>query len=158
MIGETQAIVAGLTTAVTAYSIADQMGTPFTFTDVGSIPGGEIILAGVHVTDDSGVLGAFDLVLFNGAVPAPSGGDNAAMAITVAENLRVRAIASFVAANLVNTGGRVAGNWIPAGGGQPIKLADTTASLHGVLVARSANAVFAGGATSVRVTLQLDRR
>lgn len=156
-IGEFPVTIANLTTAATPYTSADQMGNVATVTGVANVNGGLVNIVGATVTDDSGVLGAFDLVIFNGTAPPTLAADNAAAAISVADNVKVRAVFSFVAANLVNTGGRIAGNFLPVSGAQGVKCADASKDLYLGLIARSANAVFASGATSVRVALLIDR-
>lgn len=156
MIGEFPVTIAGLTTAVTTYTSADQMGTVATASGVANVNGGVVSIIGVSVTDDSGVLGAFDLLLFNGAAAPTLAADNAAAALSIADNQKVRAVFSFPAANLANTGGRIAGSFLPANI-QPVKCAAGSKDLYLGLIARSANAVFAAGATSVTVILLIDR-
>lgn len=156
-IGQVAVTISGLTTAATTYTVADQMGTVGTAANVVGIPGGMLNIIGATVTDDSGVLGAFDLVIFNGTAAPTLAADNAAAAISAADNIKVVAVFSFLAAALVNTGGRIAGNFLPVSGAQAARCADTSKDLYLGLIARTANAVFAGGASSIRITLLVDR-
>lgn len=151
--------IAGLTTAATPYTTGDQLGNVLTFPDVSKITGGLVNLVGITITDDSGVLGALDAVVFAApsTTPPTLAADNAVAALSAADNQKVRAVASIATVPL--TGGRAAVNWLPLSGAQIIKLADgdLTRSLHVGLIARSANAVFAAGANSLRVSLLIDR-
>ena len=158
MIREVTATSAGLTTAVTAYSIGDQMGTLLSFPGAVLHPGSSGMILAAHVYDDSGVLGAFDLALFSNTVTPAA--DNAAATFSTADGQATEGVLSFLAANLP-VAGKVMGTLLPVSGGQPFSLANPVTgapgtTLFGAMIARSANAVFAAGATSVRIKLLID--
>lgn len=157
LVGEFITTIAGLTTAATTYTAADQMGTVAVSPALSDMNGAEVNIVGIVVTDDSGVLGAFDLVVFGGTAAPTLAADNAAAAISAADNQNVKAVFSFLAANCVNTGGRITATFIPPSGVQPVKLGAGVKTVWFGLIARTANAVFASGATSVKVILLVDR-
>lgn len=156
MLRECIAVSSGLTTATTAYTSGDQMGNALTFSGAATVVGGSGVILGAVAVDESAVLGAFDLVLF-AAAPIGAGDNNpATFGATIARTSE--GVISFAAANLVNIGANIVGTVLPVSGGQPFSLANSlltvpTADLSGILIARTANAVFAGGATSVRIKL-----
>ena len=147
--------ITGLTTVTTIYTAGDQLGNGMSFPNVVSNNGEVCKIVAATVTDDSGVLGAFDLVIYNSALPVFQA-DNSPAAISVAEGQTARAALSFLAANLVNDGGRIIGNMVPITP-VPVKVADASKTMFVGLIARTANAVFAVSATSIRVALLIDR-
>jgi hypothetical protein len=67
---------AGLTTATTAYSVGDMLGTEVSLTNAAGSSGGSGVVTGIHVVDADKIIGALDIRLFNSAsTPAA---DNAA--------------------------------------------------------------------------------
>jgi len=74
-IARKQATSAGLTTATTAYSLDDQLGTILSWTSAVRASGGTGLITGVQLLDKANVVGAVDLYLFNQSVTLQS--DNA---------------------------------------------------------------------------------
>jgi hypothetical protein len=140
----------GLTTVTTTYTVGDQLGTGWTFTNAGIAAGGSGMIHSAVFIDDSDVMGAAILHLYD---TLPSGlSDNAAYAPSDAD-----------------AGKKVGEIWFPPArdlGGvrdsyvqcqAPYILAGGATSLFGVMETRSANAVFAGGATSLHVRMNVWR-
>lgn len=75
----------GLTTATTAYSAGDQMGTGFTFANAARTSGGYGYITGVSLISAADNIGAIDVVFFDRAVTLAA--DNAAFAISDADAL-----------------------------------------------------------------------
>lgn len=70
----------GITTATTAYSAGDQVGTLFTVANAARAAGGTGRLVGITLLDDNDVIGPYDVVLFRASVTLAA--DNAAFAIS----------------------------------------------------------------------------
>lgn len=153
MLRETIAISSGLTTATTAYSLGDQMGGLLQWDLATELRGCSGIILGLTAIDESAVLGAFDLFLFNAAVTPAA--DNAAATFSAADIRKAIGLFNFQAANLSTVGGGTVGYVLPVSGGGPFRLDDLGTSLYGCMVARSANPVFAAGANSVRIKINL---
>ncbi len=138
----------GLTTVTTVYTTGDVLGTELTITGAARATGGSGTIMAVVATDDSAVLGAFDIFLFTAAsTPAA---DNAANSWSDASMQTCIGVinmpASTVSAlNSVATLPNIGLPFVTSG----------SANLFAVMVARSANAVFAGGATSVRLQFKI---
>lgn len=140
----------GLTTATTAYTTGDQVGTQFTITDAGRVSGGGGIVTAVTLIDASDVIGAFDVALFTTSVTLAS--DNAAFSISDSDALNLVALVQLAGA--IDLGGnRIA---------QATNLAipyvcSGSANLYAALITRSNNAVFAAGATSLQLVVYCER-
>ena len=80
----------GLTTATTAYTAGDQVGTQFTFANAARASGGFGYIVGVTLVDAADIIGAYDLVLTRSSITLAS--DNAAYAISDADALNIVAL------------------------------------------------------------------
>jgi hypothetical protein len=138
---------AGLTTATTAYTSGDQLGTILTFANAVRQTGATGVIQSATLLDQSQVIGAVDLFLFTQSVTLAA--DNAAASFSDADMLNCVGIISFPAPTAVAAVNSI--STVVSGLG--ITCAAT--SLFGALVTRSANAVFAGGATSLAVSLHI---
>lgn len=87
---------AGLTTATTAYTAGDQVGTQFTVANAARESGGGGTIVGVVLVSAADIIGAFDVVFFDSSVTLAS--DNAAFAISDADALKVVGIAQLAGA------------------------------------------------------------
>lgn len=67
---------AGLTTATTAYSAGDQVGTIFTFPGFAAVSGGGGLLTGITLYDESDIIGTYTVSVYSATVTLVS--DNAA--------------------------------------------------------------------------------
>lgn len=136
----------GLTTATTGYTDGDVLGDELSW-DVGSDKG---IIIGAVLTDESDIIGAVDLYLFDRAVTF--GTDNAAPSISDADLLFALGVIQFP--NL-GVGGDLGGARVSAVDSLAVPF-DCNASntLHGALVTRSSHTFFSsGGADSLQVRL-----
>lgn len=70
----------GLTTATTAYSAGDQVGTIFTFANFGTSSGLGGLLGAAELYDETKIIGAYSLFVFSATVSLAA--DNAAFAIS----------------------------------------------------------------------------
>lgn len=86
----------GLTTATTAYSAGDQMGTQFTLASAARASGGTGTITGVEVISAADIVGPMDVVFFRASVTLAS--DNAAFAISDADALNVVGICQLAGA------------------------------------------------------------
>lgn len=137
---------AGLTTATTAYTSGDQLGTILTFANAVRQNGATGIIQSATLMDASAVIGAVDLYLFDRSVTLAA--DNAAAAFSDADMLFCLGVISF-GTPIGGTGNSIATSVAGLG------IMPNATSLFGALVTRSANAVFAGGATSLAVSLHI---
>lgn len=84
---------AGLTTASTAYSADDQLGTELTFANAARFSGGSGIIQSATLLDDAAIVGTVDLYLFDQTVTPAS--DNAAAAFSDADMQNCLGIITF---------------------------------------------------------------
>lgn len=138
---------AGLTTATTTYASGDQLGTILTFANAVRQNGATGVIQSATLLDQSQVIGAVDLFLFDRSVTLAS--DNAAASFSDADMLNCLGIISFPAPTSVAAVNSL--STVVSGLG----IMPNATSLYGALVTRSANAVFAGGATSLAVSLHI---
>lgn len=78
---------AGLTTATTAYTAGDTLGTLFTIPKAARIYGGVGAVTNVTLIDAADIIGPVDVILFTGSVTLAA--DNAAFAISDADALKI---------------------------------------------------------------------
>lgn len=139
----------GLTTATTAYTAGDTVGTLFTLADAGRVSGGSGRIVGVQIVDASDVIGSIDVVIFDSSVTLAA--DNATFAISDADALKVVALVNCATIDLGNNRISQAMNlsipYVCSGG----------TSLYAGLITRAANAVFAAGATTVQLIVYVER-
>jgi hypothetical protein len=142
-------VSSGLTTATTTYASGDVLGVQMTLPMAKGYGASRRsgVIRGAVCTDDSNVIGALDLFLF-GATTSP-GADNAAFAPSDAEMQGlIGAISLATAFTATNNKAYTTGSSDVC-----VPFVAPLGSLYVVAVTRSANAVFAGGATSLRYRL-----
>lgn len=137
---------AGLTTATTAYTSGDVLGglMTATFNQRGAC---SIAVTSLVITDASAVIGATDLYLFNATLTPAA--NNAAFAPSDAELATL--IGVLPAATVYTHAGNKAVTW--GFGSEEVPLYLPEGILYMVAVTRTANAVFAAGATSLNFRL-----
>lgn len=138
----------GLTTATTAYSAGDQVGTQFTITGASRANGGFGYITGVHLIDASNIIGAYDVVFFRASVTPAS--DNAAFAISDADALELTAYVQLTGAfNMTNNRVAMAQNIrIPYETG-------SGTSLYALLTTRSGHTFF-GATTALQLVVHME--
>jgi hypothetical protein len=139
---------AGLTTATTAYTSGDMLGTQLTIAGASTGAGVVNYIDGIVLEDDSAVIGQVDFFLFNATVTQAA--DNAANSWSDADMQKCVGVISIPgpyqsALNRVSV-------WE---GHKPFHCAAT--SLFIGMVTRSANAVFASGATAIHGFIYFDQ-
>jgi hypothetical protein len=142
---EITATSAGLTTASTAYVGGDMLGTQWSFASAVATSGGLGVIEGLVLLDESDIIGAVDLLLFNASVTQAA--DNAPNSWSDADMANCVGVISLPPAydSALN---RV----ISWSGALPIKLAATT--LYAGFVTRSAHTFF-GATTSLKARLYI---
>lgn len=78
--------VSGVTTATTAYTAGDQVGSQITLTGAARISGGTGTIVGAVLIDRSDIISAYDIVFHDSSITPAS--DNAAYAISDADALK----------------------------------------------------------------------
>lgn len=136
---------AGLTTATTAYTANDQLGTILTFTTAVRVSGGTGVLQSAALLDQAAVTGAVDLYLFDRSVTLAT--DNAAAAFSDADMLFCLGVVSFPAPQ-----GGTGNSIIEVTSGLGISCNAT--SLFGALVTRAGHTFF-GAVTNLAVRLHI---
>lgn len=84
---------AGLTTATTAYTAGDQVGTQFTLANMARASGGFGYIVGVTLISAADIIGAYDVVFTRASITPAA--DNAAYAISDSDALNVVGIAQL---------------------------------------------------------------
>lgn len=140
---------ANLTTATTAYTAGDQLGDEITLTGIGGSNNGYGVITAITLIDYSRVLGAIELRFFrDSTTPAAN---NAAYAWSDADNTKLvpGGIVTLQTPVLdANSGVTSVPNlWIP------FRTGASHSNLYMDMITRSNNAVFAGGADSIRVNI-----
>jgi hypothetical protein len=135
----------GLTTASTAYSANDQVGTIFTFTNFGTGSGLGGILMSVRLDDETDIIGQYSVVVYSASVTPAA--DNAAFAVSDADSqLQVGPGPIWLGPVSDNGANRTAG-WT---GSIPYNCAAT--SLFALLRTDGSHTFF-GATTSLKLTL-----
>jgi hypothetical protein len=139
---------AGLTTATTAYTSGDMLGTELTLTNMSTIAGASLTIMSASLIDYAKVTGAVDWYIFNAAA-AGVAGDNAANSFT--DQTAFKAVIGFVAgtASALNSFSQVANV------GMSMATAAVT-SLFADAVTRSGHTFF-GAATDLKYTITVLR-
>ena len=88
--------VTGVTTATTAYVAGDQVGLPITLANAARVSGGSGTIVGATLIDQSDIIGAYDLVIFDSSVTLAT--DNLAFAISDADSLKIVALIQLAGA------------------------------------------------------------
>lgn len=144
-------ISSGLTTATTAYTSGDMLGVQMTLTipgTRGNAVGGEIM--GVTIIDDSAVIGAVDLFFFDQSTTPAA--DNAANAWSDADMQKLIGVLS-PATVITSANNKVA---TLTNAESEIPFYAPAGVLYVCAVTRTANAVFAAGATSLKYRIFME--
>jgi hypothetical protein len=131
--------VTGVTTATTAYVAGDQVGTQITLANAARISGGSGVIVGATLIDQSDIIGAYDLAIFDSSVTLAA--DNAAFAISDADSLKIVALIQLAGAfdltnNRVAQAYNLAIPYVCSGG----------TSLFAALITRAGHTFFTAGA------------
>jgi hypothetical protein len=131
--------VTGVTTATTAYVAGDQVGLPITLANAARLSGGSGTIVGATLIDQSDIIGAYDLVIFDSSVTLAV--DNAAFSITDADSLKIVALIQLAGAfdltnNRVAQAYNLAITYVCSGG----------TSLYAALITRAGHTFFTAGA------------
>lgn len=143
------ATAAGLTTATTAYTAGDMLGSIWSFTSAVATSAGYGTIVGVQLQDDSAVIGAVDIHFFVSTVTQAA--DNAANSWSDADSQLGCGVISLPAPY-----GSALNRKAVWDGAHLINCAATT--LFACFVTQSANAVFASGATALHCKLWIDQQ
>lgn len=139
----------GLTTATTAYSVGDQVGTLFTLSNAARSTGGTGSILGVSLTDAKDIIGSYDVVIFRSSVTLAA--DNAGFSISATDAKSVVEVVSLNYAIDLGAGrfARLMGLNIPydCSGGT---------SLYAALITRSAHTYFTA-VTDLQLTVYVAR-
>lgn len=139
----------GLTTATTAYTAGDQVGTQFTIAGVARATGGAGTIVGVSLVDASDVIGPFDVVFFDSS--ATLAADNAAFAISDTDALKIVGLVQLSGAydltnNRLAQAFNIAIPYVCNGG----------TSIYAALITRSGHTFF-GATTALQLTVYVER-
>jgi hypothetical protein len=88
--------VTGVTTATTAYVAGDQVGTQITLANAARVSGGSGVIVGATLIDQSDIIGAYDLAIFDSSVTLAA--DNAAFSVSDADSLKIVALIQLAGA------------------------------------------------------------
>lgn len=138
----------GLTTATTAYTAGDQLGTQFTLANAARASGGTGRIVGIVLLDETDIIGAVDVIFTRASITLAA--DNAAYAISDADAANVIAIVPLTAADLGNNRVAQAANL-----SIPYDCSGGT-SLYCSLVTRTAHTFF-GATTSLKLQVFVER-
>lgn len=136
----------GLTTATTAYTAGDQLGTMFNLTGMARANGGGGTIVGVTLTSAADIIGAVDVVLFRANITLAA--DNAAFAISDTDVLEFAGLIQLTGAWDIGNN-RVAQQFNLS---VPYVCGSSTTTLYAALVTRSAHTFF-GAATNLELVV-----
>lgn len=139
----------GLTTATTAYTAGDQVGTLFTIANAARASGGSGRIESVLLVSAADNIAAYDLIIFDSSVTLAS--DNAAFSISDADALKIVDIIPLSGAydignNRIASSGPVGYPYVCSGG----------TSLYGALITRAAHTWF-GATTDLQLMVRVQR-
>lgn len=140
----TQVQSAGLTTATTAYTAGDQLGTILTFANTPRASGGFATLVQAILLDEAKLVGPVELYLFDRSVTLAT--DNAVADFSDADMAFLVGVIDFPLPKSLNS------NFVSMGMPLPQVLKTNATSLFGALVTRVGHSFFAA-ATNLRVSL-----
>lgn len=131
--------VTGVTTATTAYTAGDQVGSQITLTNASRVSGGSGVIVGVTLIDQSDIIGAYDVVFFSASATLAS--DNAAFSISDADCLNIIGLVQLngsfdIGNNRVAQAYNIAVPYVCSGG----------TSLYAALICRVGHTFFTSGA------------
>lgn len=141
----------GLTTASTAYVSGDQVGNEFTFANAARSSGGTGLITGVTLTDEQGIIGAYDVVITRASVTPAA--DNAAYSLSAVDARNVVAVVQLTGAHDLGVA-----NWAGAFNlAIPYDCSGGT-SLFATLICRFGHTFFnLGGTDSLELALYVER-
>ncbi len=139
----------GLTTATTAYTAGDQVGTEFTMASCARSSGGSGTIVGCTLVDATDIIGAYDVVIFDSSTTPAA--DNAAASWSDTDALKVVGIIPLTGAydtglNRVAQAFNLAIPYVCSGG----------TSLYANLICRVGHTFF-GATTALQLTLYVER-
>lgn len=139
----------GLTTATTAYTAGDQVGSVFTFTGMARANGGSGTITGVLMISAADITGGYDLLLFRSSITLA--GDNAAFAISDTDALEIIGLIQMSGAWDIGNN-RIAQQFNLA---VPYVCGGSTTSIYGSLITRAGHTFF-GAATDIQLILSTE--
>jgi hypothetical protein len=139
----------GLTTATTAYTAGDQVGTQFTFANAARVSGGTGRVVGCVLMDETDIIGPYDLVLSRASMTLAA--DNAAYAVSDGDAANVIGIIQMAGSFDIGNN-RIAQAFNLS---IPYDCSGGT-SLFGGLICRAGHTFF-GATTSLKLTLFVER-
>lgn len=135
-----QVAVSGVTTATTAYTAGDQVGTLISLADAGRSNGNTGRIVGVVLHDASDIIGAYDVVFFRSSVTLAA--DNAVFSISDTDALELVGIAQLAGAFDIGNN-RICQSYNLA---IPYDTGSNT-TLYAALICRVGHTFFASGST-----------
>lgn len=138
----------GLTTATTAYSAGDQVGTQFEFTNAAASSGGSGLITGIELISAADITGPYDIVFSDQSITLA--GDNAAWAISDADALKLVALVQLSGAYDIGN------NRIAQAHNLAIPYVCNVTSLFASLITRAGHTFF-GATTDLQVILYVER-
>ena len=138
----------GLTTATTAYSAGDQVGTQFTFANAARASGGSGTIVAAVLISAADIIGPYDMVITDSTITLAA--DNAAYAISDANSLKVVAILQLSGAYDIGNN-RIAQVYNVA-----VPYVCTGTDLFAGLITRAAHTFF-GATTDIQIDLYVER-
>lgn len=140
---------ANLTTATTTYTSGDQLGDEITLTGVGGTNNNYGVITSITVVEYSRVLGAFELRFFRDTTTPAANNAAAAWSDADATKLIPGGVVMLPPPSQDANNGVIAmaNLWIP------FRTGSSHANLYMDMITRTGNAVFAGGADSIRVNI-----
>lgn len=141
----------GLTTATTAYTAGDQVGTEFTMTGCARTSGGSGYITGVALYDKSDIIGAYDVVIFDSSTTPAA--DNAAASWSTTDIAKIVAVVPLVGAYDLGTSRLAQAQNLMI----PFVCSGGT-SLYADLICRVGHTFFSvGGTTSLQLILYVEQ-
>lgn len=138
----------GLTTATTAYTAGDQVGTQFTFANAARANGGGGTIVGVTLLDAADIIGAYDVVITKSSITLAA--DNAAYSISDANALEVIALVPLTGAYDLTL------NRLAQAYNLAVPYTCDATSLFAGLITRVGHTFF-GAVTNLQLTLYVER-
>lgn len=134
----------GLTTATTAYSVGDQVGTQFSFNNAARVSGGGGYIRAAVLTDAADIIGSYDLLIHRASITLAA--DNAAYAISDTDALEILGLIPLAGAFDIGS------NRIAQALGLQVPYVCSGTTLFASLITRSAHTFFPA-VTSLQLAL-----
>lgn len=138
----------GLTTATTAYTAGDQVGTLFTLTNAATYTGGTGRITKVMLVDAADIIGAYDVVFYNTSVILAA--DNAAYSVSDSDQLFIEAVVPL------SGGFDLGANHIAQALNLRVPYTCSATSLYAALICRFGHTFF-GAATNLQLIVDVER-